>query len=684
MSYTTQDIRNICVLGHGGDGKTSLVESMLFLTKGTDRLGKVTDGNTVSDSDPEEIKRQISISASMAPITHKSWRLNVIDTPGYFDFAGEVMQALRVCESGLVVCTAKNGISVGTEKSWKYLSARKLPKLLYISKIDEEHADFYKTFSDLRERFGVSVCPVVIPIVEGDKVSGIVNLIEKKAYKADGGKVTEIPVPASMDDRIAEYSEMLKENIAETSEEMMEKFFGGEDFTLEEMKNGVRAGVRDLSLVPVFCGSAFSGLGTEELLTGIGDFAPNPLEGKAEVTEAGELKAEPDGPACLFVFKTVSDQYGKFSYFKVVAGKATPDMALTNARTGSGEKLGRLYSMKGKKSEEVREVICGDIAAAAKMAEVKTGDTLCDSKRVVKLAPVEIAEPCYSMAIAPKTKGQEDKVATGLSRLAEEDLSFTYQQNAETRQMVVSGAGDIHLDVICSKLKNRFGVEVELTPARVPYREKIRKKVRVQGRHKKQSGGHGQFGDVWIEFEPGEQEDLDFSESIFGGSVPKNFFPAVEKGLRESMAHGVLAGYPVVNLKATLVDGSYHPVDSSEMAFKTAASLAYKAGLTQANPVLLEPVGLLKVTVPDAYTGDIMGDLSKRRGRPLGMTPDEDGNQVIEAEVPMGEMSSYAIDLRSMTQSRGSFTFKFIRYEEAPATVQQKAIEEAKLLAEGE
>lgn len=685
MSYTTQDIRNICVLGHGSDGKTSLVESMLFLTNGTDRLGKVTDGNTVCDYDQEEIKRQISISATTVPVIFGKNKINVIDTPGYFDFAGEVMQALRVSEAGLIVCTAKNGLAVGTEKSWKYLNSRKMPKMIYISKLDEENADYFRSFQGLRDKFGISVCPVVIPAVEADKVTGVINLVEKKAYKVDGNKISEMPIPDAMADIVEQYTGILLENVAETSEALMEKYFGGEEFTVDELKAGVRQGVKELSLVPVFCGCAFTGLGTDELLKGICDYVPNPLEGVGELTEEGdEVAVDPNGPTCAFVFKTVSDQYGKFSFFKVISGKVTADMTLTDATNNSSEKLGRLYTMKGKKSEEVKEVICGDIAAVGKMDKIKTGDTLCDAKRVVKLKGIDFAEPCYSMAISPKTKGQEDKVAAGLTKLAEEDPTFTVVNNAETHQMVVSGAGDIQLDVLCSKLKSKFGVEVELSPARVAYREKIRKKVKVQGRHKKQSGGHGQFGDVWIEFEPGDKEELEFSENIFGGSVPKNFFPAVEKGLRECVAHGVLAGYPVVYLKATLVDGSYHPVDSSEMAFKTAASLAYKAGLAQADPVLLEPVGILKVTVPDSYTGDVMGDLSKRRGRPMGMTPDEDGNQVIEAEVPMGEMGTYAIDLRSMTQSRGSFTLKFERYEEAPAAVQQKAIEEAKAINEEE
>jgi elongation factor G len=502
-----------------------------------------------------------------------------------------------------------------------------------------------------------------------------------------GTKTEEIPIPAAMDARVEEMYALLSENVAETSEELMEKFFSGEVFTPEELKAGIKVGVASLSLAPVFCGSALTGLGTEALLRGVIDYVPSPVESPAEKGVAPDGKEldvahDPNGPAALFVFKTLSDQYGKFSFFKVISGKASSDTTLVNARTGASEKLGRLQLVKGKTKTETPELLCGDIGAVAKLTATHTGDTLCAPARVVALPALPLPNTCYSMAISPKIKGGEEKIASGLGRMSEEDLTFTMVQNAETKQMVVSGLGDIHIDVLCSRLKNRFGVEVELAPPRVPYREKIRKKVKVEGKHKKQSGGHGQFGHVWIEFEPGDTEDLVFEEKIFGGSVPKNFHPAVEKGLRDRIGHGVLAGYPVVFLKATLVDGSYHDVDSSEMAFKTAAGLAYKNGLPLANPVLLEPVGVLKVYIPDQYMGDIIGDLNKRRGRVMGMNPGEDKQQIVEAEVPMAEMTSYAIDLRSMTQGRGSFTLAFQRYEEAPMNVQQKVIEETKHLLE--
>ena len=674
MSYASKDIRNIALLGHGGNGKTSLAESILFLTGVTDRLGSTAAGNSVSDYDQEEIRRQISISASTMYTEYQKTKINIIDTPGYFDFAGEVAQALRVADIGIICVSAKDGLNVGAEKAWKALTDAGVPRAIYISKVDEEHADFFKAFAQLREKFGPSLSPMSAPIMDGTKVTGLVDILARKAYKYEGKTRTEIPVPADMSGRVEELYSEIAENAAGTSEELMDKYLETMELSAEEIYGALGTGIAECEITPVFCGSAVTGLGTIVLLDAIKNFFPYPREGGKRVDENAPTKA--------IVYKTISDQFGKFSLFKVIAGKVTPDMTLVNARSGAQEKLGHIYYMQGKKNIEVQEIGCGDIGAVSKLSDTKTGDTLCDSKAVEAAPGIEYAVPCYSMAIAPKTKGQEDKVAQGLARLGEEDRSFTVTNNAETKQMVIAGAGDIHLDVLCSKLKNKFGVEVELSPAKVPYREKIRKPLKAHGRHKKQSGGHGQFGDVWIEFEPqDEQEDMIFAENVFGGSVPKNFFPAVEKGLRECCQKGVLAGYPMVFLKATLYDGSYHPVDSSEMAFKTAASLAYKE-LVNASPVILEPIGLLKVTIPDANMGDIMSDISsKRRGTVMGMNA-EGGMQTVEAEVPMAEMSTYAIDLRSMTQGRGSFTLEFSRYSEAPAAVQQKIIDEAKANAD--
>ena len=659
------------------------------MTGALDRMGKSVDGNTVCDYDPEEVKRQISISLAVAPLEYKGCKINVLDAPGGFDFAGEVMEALRAADAAIIVCSAKDGISVGLEKAWKYCEERNMPRFIYISKTDEENSDYNATFEALREKYGNKIAPVVVPIWnEGKKVTGIIDVLNKRAYEMQNGKRVEIDIPEGKEAVITEFNDALKESVAETSEEFMDKFFGGEDFTYAEMIQGLRQGVRELSLFPVLCGSAVNTMGSLMLMDYIVDLLPNPMEGNYHkaTRQDGETEpfvVSPGGVPTAFVFKTVSDQYGKYSYIKVLSGVITSDLTLVNARTGASEKLGRLYVMRGKKAEEVKELGCGDIGAIGKMEKVKTGDTLCDPRKVVALKQIPFAEACYSVAIAPKTRGQEDKVAQGLNRLNEEDPSFYVVNNAETHQMVIYAAGDIQVDVLVSKLKSRFNVDAELKAPRVPYREKIRKTVQKQGRHKKQTGGSGQFGDVWIRFEPNlEEEEMVFAEEVFGGSVPKNFFPAVEKGLREACVHGPLAGYPVVNLKAVLYDGSYHPVDSSEIAFKTAAQLAYKAAMPEANPVLLEPVGELKVTVPDSYMGDVIGDLNKRRGRVMGMTPTEGGEQVIEAEVPMAEMTSYAIDLRAMTQSRGSYVFHFVRYEDCPPAAQEKAIAAAKAMAE--
>ena len=689
MRYSVQNIRNVCLLGHGGSGKTALAESLLYMTGAIDRMGKAADGNTVCDYDPEEIKRQISISLAVAPLEFKGCKINVLDTPGSFDFSGEVMEALRAADAAIIVCSAKDGISVGLEKAWKYCEERNMPRFIYISKTDEENADYNATFDALRAKYGNKIAPVVVPIWDEDKkIIGIIDVMNKRAYEMRDGKREEIEIPEGKEDVVTQFNDALKESVAETSEAFMDKFFSGEDFTYAEMIQGLRQGVRELSLFPVLCGSAVNTMGSLMLLDYISELLPTPMEGNYHKAtrqdgETEEFVVSPGGVPTAFVFKTVADQYGKYSYVKVLSGVIKPNMSLVNATTGETEKLGRIYIMRGKKATETDELGVGDICAIGKMEKVRTGDTLCDPRKIVALKQIPFAEPCYSVAIAPKTKGQDDKVAQGLYRLNEEDPSFSVVNNAETHQMVLYAAGDIQVDVLVAKLKSRFNVEAELKAPRVPYREKIRKTVQKQGRHKKQTGGSGQFGDVWIRFEPNpEEEQMVFAEEVFGGSVPKNFFPAVEKGLREACVHGPLAGYPVVNLKAVLYDGSYHPVDSSEIAFKTAAQLAYKAAMPEANPVLLEPVGELKVVVPDSYMGDVIGDLNKRRGRVMGMNPTGDGEQEIEAEVPMAEMTSYAIDLRAMTQSRGSYTFHFVRYEDCPPAAQEKAIAAAKALAD--
>ena len=681
--YTAKDIRNIALLGHGGDGKSALCESMLFNTKAITRLGKRADGTTVSDFDDEEKKRQYSIKTSVIPVEYKGSKINVLDNPGYFDFAAEVVQSLRVADAGLICLSAKSGIVVGTEKGWKSLADANLPAMFYISKLDEEHANYFAVLDALRDTFGASVVPLSFPILHGEEAVGVVDVLTKKAYDASG---KEIALTADAEEKIEEYMMSINEQVAETDEELMEKFFMEEPFTEEELCKGIKAGLQQRSVTPVFCGCAASGLGTIELIENIIKYAPNPAEGKpmVAVDEDGnesEVKLDPSGSPMAFVFNTFADQYGKNSYFKVISGDMEDTLTVVNARTGDNEKLGNMFFPKGKDNAKTSKVCCGDIGVFTKLASVRTGDTLGLAGKTVTIKPMQYDTPNYRMAIYAKTKGQEDKIASGLTKLNEEDASFTFGTDPETKEMIIAGVCDIHLSVIIAKLLSKYKVEAELRPAKIAYRETIKKKVEIHGRHKKQSGGHGQFGDVYIRFEPqSETEDMVFADETVGGCVPKNFIPSVEKGLRNCIGKGVLAGYPVVFLKATLYFGSYHPVDSSDMAFQTAAGIAYKEGLPTAAPTLLEPIGELKVYVPDANMGDIIGDLNKRRGRVMGMNPDPDnsGWQIVEAEVPMGEMSSYAIDLRSMTQGRGSYAMNFVRYEEVPQMNQAKIIEDAK------
>lgn len=686
--YTPDKIRNVAIAGHSGSGKTSLAEAMLFRAGATDRLGKTADGNTVCDFDPEEIKRKVTISSTVAPLEWKDTKINLIDTPGLFDFAAGVNEGVRAAESVLIVVSAKGGVSVGTEKAYKLATQMGKTKLFYVNQMDAEHADFHKVLAQMKEAFGTHVCPVVVPYMENDKVFCYIDLVDDRAfsYKADGSK-TDIDVPAGAADMVAEMKDALHEAIAETDEELMDKYFSGEPFTADEISKGLLLGVKSGEIAPIYCGSALTTEAINPLLNAIVRILPSPADKAAEKAVVDgkevEIPCNADDPLAAFVFKTVADPFvGKLSFVKVMAGKLTAATAPVNSRTGGTERLGKLLIVKGKKQDETDCIGAGDIGAITKLSEAVTGDTLCDSKRVAAFAPTRFPAPCLSMAVVVKGKGDEGKIAAALARLQEEDPAIGFENNTETKQQLLSGLGEQHLDVIVSKLKSKFGIDIDLVKPRFPYRETIRKKVKVQGRHKKQSGGHGQFGDVWIEFEPCDGDGLVFEEKVFGGSVPKNFFPAVEKGLQDCVKHGVVAGYPVVGLKATLVDGSYHPVDSSEMAFKTAASLAYKAGLPQANPVILEPIGTLKVQVPAANMGDINSELSKRRGRMMGMNPAEDGLQEIEAEVPMSEMYDFSTSLRSITQGRGGFTLTFARYEQLPKEKEASVIEDAKALRE--
>ena len=681
--FQSSQIRNICLLGHGGDGKTSLNEAMLYLAKATDRLGKTADGNTVSDFDPEEISRGISISTSLSNLEWNKTKINILDTPGYFDFVGEVKQAVSVAGSAVIVVDAKSGLKVGTELSWEY--AEKLPKAFFINKMDDENAKFENVFNALRETFGTKVCPLFVPFHEGTPNIGYYNLLTEKAYKFDkNGVASECPLPGDVADQMEEYKALINESLAETSEELMEKFFAEEPFTHEEMAKALNTGLFTGTIAPVFSGSSLNLAGVSFLLDTIAASFVSPLDRKNQtvIEDNGNEKAfvaSENGETALFIFKTAVDNFGKKSFFKVMNGSLKKDTVLVNKTTGQSEKIARIVTCVGKKETEVDELAYGDLGYTVKLVNTNTNATLTTAAFGAKYPTIDFPVPYLFMAVIPKAKGDEDKISTGISKLLEEDLTIRYNTTAETKQMCLYGIGDTHLSVITSKLKNRFGTSVDLETPKVPYRETIKRKASVEAKHKKQSGGHGQYGHVKIEFAPGEEEGLTFTESVFGGAVPKNFFPAVEKGLQESMAKGILAGYPVIQVKANLFDGSYHPVDSSEMAFKIAANMAFKEGMKQCGAVLLEPVGTLKVLIPTSLSGDIMGDLPKRRGRIMGMgEASKKGYTVIEAEVPEAEMLTYATQLRAMTQGRGSYTFDFARYEEAPAEVAEKVIEAAK------
>ncbi len=681
--YLAKNIINLAVAGHGGAGKTSLAEAMLYLAGVSDRRGKVGDGNTVCDYDPEEIRRKASISAAVAPLEWKNKKINLLDAPGLFDFEGGMMEAMRAADTALIVVSGRDGVAVGTEKAFAAAEKNGLAKIIFVNGLCDESARFYRVFEDLKAQFGPSVCPVVVPFIQDGQANIYINLLEYKAYDYSGGKPVAVAMP-DMGDRLEGLRTAIYEAVAETDDELFEKYFAGEPFTPEEVIVGVSKGVKSGTITPVFCGDALLMRGMEQFMDGLCWLAPSAGDKAGELgTDVDgnpvELSVNEDGAAAAIVFKTVADPFiGKLSYVKVVSGKISTDSQLVNMRTGNTERVGKTVMMVGKKQVDVKYIGAGDIGAIPKLSATNTGDTLCSPARKVTLEGVEYPNPTLSMAIVPAKKGEEDKIAQGLMRLSEEDPTLQFSTNNETHEMILSGLGEQHLDVAVSKLKTKFGVDVSLKKPKVPYRETIRKTVQVQGRHKKQTGGHGQFGDVWIEFSPCDSEGLEFGERVVGGSVPKGFFPAVEKGLRECIQKGPLAGYPVVGLSAVLYDGSYHPVDSSEMAFKTAAALAYKAGMPQANPVLLEPIGHLKATVPDSNMGDVMGEVNKRRGRVLGMEPAGEGRQTVEADVPMAEMHDFTTFIRQCTQGRGSFTFGFERYEEAPANVAQKVIEEAK------
>ena len=680
MSISAENIRNIAIAGHASKGKTTLCEALLNIAGVTERMGKVTDGNTVCDFDAEEKKRKVSINSAVASITYNGKSINFIDTPGLFDFAMGSAEGIRAAGTAIITVSARSGLAVGDEKAFKNAGSKGLSRIIVANKMDDERADFYKCFNGIVAKFGTQVCPVVVPVQSAGQVRAYYNMIDDKAYVYENGSKKEVAPEPSDAARFEAIKSVFAEAVASADEELMEKYFEGEELTREDKIKGVKLGLADGSIIPVFGLSAITGTACDMLLEFIADVCPAPSSEYAIDSngEPVELSPEADGPLAAICFKTVSDAFiGKLNFFKVVSGKITSSVPAYNARTGKEERMGKIVKMFGSKQTEVSELVAGDIGAVTKLSGFSTGDTMCSPNNVVKLDGVATPVPTYKMAISAVKKGEEEKIAAGLLRLCEEDPSLKFINNTETHQQIIAGLGEQQLEVAVSRLKDRFSVEAVLSTPKVAYRETITKKVSAQGRHKKQSGGHGQFGDVFIEFEPYDTENLIFAERVVGGSVPKNFFPAVEKGLNECMETGVLAGYKMVGVKATLYDGSYHPVDSSEMSFKMAASLAFKEGISNAMPVILEPIVTLKAIVNDDAMGDIIGDINRRRGRVLGMTPTSDGNQEIIAEVPEAEMTTFSTSMRQITQGRGSFTTEFARYERAPEHIAQKVISEA-------
>lgn len=677
--YDAQNIRNIVLAGHASKGKTTLAEALLSAAGATERLGKVEDGTAVMDYDAEEKKRKISVSCAVAPVEYKGKKINILDTPGLFDFAEGAAEGIRAAETALIVVSARSGLAVGAEKAFKNAGSRRMARIFVTTKMDDERADFYKVFNAMAAKFGTSVCPVVIPVLQNGKVAAYYNMIDGKAYAYDGFKSAVVEVSHDDAARFDAIHEVFNEAVAGTDEEIMEKYFAGEELTKEDRLKGLRIGVADGSIIPVFALSGISGAACDMLLDFIADVCPAP---KSEYAISGdepvELSPDPNGPLAAVCFKTVADPFiGKLSFFKVLSGKITPNSAAYNERTGKEERMGKIVTMFGAKQIDCPEIPAGDIGAVVKLSGFNTGDTLCSADKVIRADGVATPNPTYSMAVKAVKKGDEEKIASGFSRLCEEDPSLEFSVNNETHEQIIKGLGEQQIDVAVAKLRSKFSVDVELSVPKIAYRETITKKVSAQGRHKKQSGGHGQFGDVFIEFEPSTCDKLEFAERIVGGSVPKNFFPAVEKGLNECMEKGVLAGYPMVGIKATLYDGSYHPVDSSEMSFKMAASLAFKEGVSKAGPILLEPIMTVEVVCNDDAMGDVIGDINKRRGRVLGMTPSGDGMQEILSEIPQAEMATFSTAMRQITQGRGSFESEFARYERCPEHIAQKIISES-------
>ncbi|NLW06750.1 MAG: elongation factor G [Clostridia bacterium] len=674
--YPSNNIRNVGIVAHGGSGKTSLAEALLFNAGATKRLGKVDEGNTVTDYHPEEIKRKVSINTSLAIAEWQKHKINLLDTPGYSDFFGDVLAALRVVDSLLVVISAVDGVKVQTEIVWEEADKRnKMPRLVYINKMDRENANFHKVIDSMREKLSGNIVPLQLPIGAAETFSGIIDLLEQKAYTYDkNGNEKETAIPAEYNDEAASLREAIVEAAAEGDDELLMKYLEGEELTAQEIKSGLKKAIAEGKVIPVLCGSALKNMAVKPVLNYIKDYLPSPVE----VADRTAADLEKDNLAAL-VFKTLADPYvGKLSMFRVYSGVLKSDSVVYNSNRESEEKIGQIFTLQGKNQLPVSELKAGDIGAVAKLQVTTTGDTLCSKANPVQLPTIEFPEPTLPLAIKPKSKGDEDKLSNALARLLEEDPTLRLSKNNETRETILTGMGETHIDITMERLQRKFGVEVETSIPLVPYRETIRGTAnRVEGKHKKQTGGHGQYGHVFIDISPLPDNEFEFTETIFGGAVPRQYIPAVEKGIREAMQEGILAGYPVTNIKVNLADGSYHTVDSSEMAFKIAAALAFRKALEQAKPVLLEPIMNVEITVPEQFMGDIMGDLNSRRGRILGMEA-QGKNQIIRAQVPLAEMYRYAIDLKSITQGRGHFKMEFDKYEEVPVSIAEKVIQETK------
>ncbi len=692
--YTTDKIRNVVLLGHGGCGKTSLVEAMAYLSGMTTRMGKVADGNTISDYDKEEIKRQFSINTSVVPIIWEDTKINILDAPGYFDFIGEVEEAVSAADAAIIVVSGKAGIEAGTKKAWEICEKHKLPRMVFVTDRDIDEASYRQVVEQLQELYGKRIAPFHLPIREGGQFVGYVNVLQQRAKRwTDKGDVEKTDIPEYSKANLEICREALMEAVAETSEEFMDRYFAGEEFSEDEIRQALRVNVADGSIVPVLMGSNILARGQYTLLVDIVKYLPSPEKRKcagihAKTNEVYEADYDFAKPKSAYVFKTIVDPFiGKYSLIKVNSGVLKTDDVLFNFHKDAEEKIGKLYVLKGNKTEEVKELHAGDIGALAKLSVTTTTDSLSVKSSPVLYIRTVISMPYTAMRYQAKNKGDEDKISQALQKLTMEDLTLKTVNDSENGQTLLYGIGDQHLEVTASKLLNKYKIEIELSKPKIAFRETIRKKADVEYKYKKQSGGHGQYGHVKMTFEPyGELgEAYVFEQTVVGGAVPKNYFPAVEKGIQEAVLKGPLAAYPVVGVKAVLYDGSYHPVDSSEMAFKTAARQAFKKGFMEASPVLLEPISSLKVVVPDAYTGDVMGDLNKRRGRVLGMNPVEGGKQEIVADIPTMELFGYNTDLRSMTGGTGEFSYEFVRYEQAPSDIQEREVaERASKLDSGE